>query len=1392
MFKSIFTAIVLLLFLQQNLYFENVQAYQSIDLSHEGYKDMYAVSYELMWTCMTIRMFLFSDPTGIQKFLLLGSWEKSFQLVASNQTSALYRMSLIVPEGATVFQMEITLGNGSVIVENVNIICERTPQMDIEIINPTLQYYPSLVEGHPHFFFKVKNYNKIISPPVRVEDPLSNYKVRVNAVHANIYIAELSFNTVTISNYKSNSDFSFKNSDGFGSKWINFNSFLQGYQNTEIYSDLNLYLTDGDGNFDSPELLVFSDLEMQENIYPFIMYSYNSSVISPVLVLGNFTNPMFYSKIIVQPREYPTSLTNFYSWTFQTNSPNIIYKPFAYTGFTSNPKVENPFFGLFLNNLFCLQYTTNATYRSDLVTFKSNTWIYLPYPFGYSKGNSNGYFKIIEIFSDYRYLPLMVEIDNQIPLTMDYILNNGLIEFDGAGPNVEIESIESYQLPNSPWLVLRMRITDDLSGFSKTEFGNYQDIIQGTINDGVYEFLVLQSNPITQISKGDLIFKDSIGNSRQYNFMKYIYTSTNLDKFPLKSLNFSNILSIRFEKNDINVSNQFVNNNMLIYTSNVDKTIYPGILVFKYGMGFDRESFTPYSGSWNNTCNCYVIPFTVPMNYPTGHFEFQMSFDSFTNWDCLSQYLITYFGPDAGLRVYSENIDLIGPMVNQVDKTSAAVLVPSGVDTKISWNISLMDQFNGFKTGLVSVVSSLDLVRYNFTITPDKVVIQGKNIIFNMEITVNGKCSSQSFYIQYLYLEDNAGYFSEYLEGGTYSETQSINPFLLNIQNITKYTEIQVVCENSIIDTTEPTLVTFQFSPSLLDVTYTAEYFNTSRVVNFQFTTQDDNGILLASKPRIYLQDKRYNFIYQDARLTVSSLTTAQYDCQFKIPFGFGFGGSIMVSVFGIVDNKSNFNGYSSSQLQARGLPYEIGVVQQFNNTPAILSTRPVKGSSQDITIIGRNFDSSDRLFINFNNGSIINYSTCIFNTSSIIIFNSIGHIFVPNITITIQKASRSISNSLFIRISDPFVPKSDSSNSIDSSSSNSIDSTSSSAPTTNKPYSCIDNCGGTEQGVCTTNGCICKSPWVGISCSSKVIIIDPVVNTTSPSTNITVPNNDRDTAIYYAIISVVGLNELDRDGNVVTTHSLTKWIASTLVSKYFSATNSSHFYSSSLLQNNVTTNVNVSIDYFNQPLPVNITFANQIFEMNPYSLKYSINISEYSFSSSFNSLQLVLLASIESNLQDECSSKIFQDTVESGSEYVKMQVNDHSLYGRFIKRGIIDGRIKTIDNVLLDSQYNSVTSESKSQSYIGINIPYFRKSVEIDPDFSVLVDNRPASSESENAICAPHDKSKLTKAQLAGIIVGCVAFASIIIASVTYAIIKTKKQKQFKKNIQQKLKVLN
>ncbi|KAM9995145.1 hypothetical protein ACTFIY_001313 [Dictyostelium cf. discoideum] len=333
---------------------------------------------------------------------------------------------------------------------------------------------------------------------------------------------------------------------------------------------------------------------------------------------------------------------------------------------------------------------------------------------------------------------------------------------------------------------------------------------------------------------------------------------------------------------------------------------------------------------------------------------------------------------------------------------------------------------------------------------------------------------------------------------------------------------------------------------------------------------------------------------------------------------------------------------------------------------------------------------------------------------------------------------------------------------------------------TTNPPKQCIDNCGAPNNGICTSTGCVCISPWIGNDCKSKIISIpQPSLNYSNPITDILLIDNKVDTKLFRSLISIVKLRELDFQSKQLTSYTFIEW-------EYFKVNESTNQYKSNITNLGLTTFITVTLQWFENE--TNVVFANQNIKMNPSSIKYTIEISEYKFRSNLNQLQLVMMASLSVNkTNDICSNKEFSETSSGDdSNYLKIQIEDHSLYGRFIKRALIDSIPRSIDNVPLDSSMNQVDSSSLSQSYIGISVPYFKKQIIIDPDFSVLLSSSSDSFKSESSICSFNKESKFSGGLISAIVLCSFFVFASLITMVAYSYYK----KRYNRNIVKEIKI--
>ncbi|KAN0040813.1 hypothetical protein ACTFIV_003349 [Dictyostelium citrinum] len=295
---------------------------------------------------------------------------------------------------------------------------------------------------------------------------------------------------------------------------------------------------------------------------------------------------------------------------------------------------------------------------------------------------------------------------------------------------------------------------------------------------------------------------------------------------------------------------------------------------------------------------------------------------------------------------------------------------------------------------------------------------------------------------------------------------------------------------------------------------------------------------------------------------------------------------------------------------------------------------------------------------------------------------------------------------------------------------------------TTNSPKQCLNDCGGPNRGIClASSGCSCISPWIGNDCMSKIVTIpQPPTIFSNPSTEITfidISNNtnneidnNNNNKLFQSVISIVKLREIDQlNQKEFNSFELKEWIITQINTHLFQ-------YQTKINNSDSITDITVTSQWFNNQSI--IEFANQTIKINPSSIKYTIKISNYKFSNKQNKLQLVMKASISVNKTNDniCPHQEFGETSNGDdSNYLKVQVDNHSLYGRLIKRALIDSIPRSIENIKLDSSSSSSSlSTSTSSLVIGITVPFFKNEIIIDPDFSLLVGSIPNP---DNPICS-------------------------------------------------------
>ncbi|KAN0027871.1 hypothetical protein ACTFIV_009697 [Dictyostelium citrinum] len=316
-----------------------------------------------------------------------------------------------------------------------------------------------------------------------------------------------------------------------------------------------------------------------------------------------------------------------------------------------------------------------------------------------------------------------------------------------------------------------------------------------------------------------------------------------------------------------------------------------------------------------------------------------------------------------------------------------------------------------------------------------------------------------------------------------------------------------------------------------------------------------------------------------------------------------------------------------------------------------------------------------------------------------------------------------------------------------------------------------IPNCN--NHGTCNKNTgkCECNKPYSGYDC----LAIDhsnpgsTSSTTTSPSTTqppIEIPESKsvintttgsaeiKNEQTNYKIL-LKSIVELDYLNNVVFEYILDgKWSLS-------ASKNGDSVLTNFTQTINNTTKITSSIEDLSSDK--NFTFADIDFNVKSGSVKVSVEILNWTFLNSLNTLQLRMESLVSNDNTDQnninkCNldndktnlSSDQRPEFNSNLNNVKIERNAKILYGRFLDRALSDGRSTFITNQIVSNTSNSLI--------VGINLPHCTSSCVIDPDFSVLV-----SSDFKSADSCSTDNDSNRKWVLPVSIVVSVVGASIL-----------------------------
>ncbi|EGG13367.1 EGF-like domain-containing protein [Cavenderia fasciculata] len=729
------------------------------------------------------------------------------------------------------------------------------------------------------------------------------------------------------------------------------------------------------------------------------------------------------------------------------------------------------------------------------------------------------------------------------------------------------------------------------------------------------------------------------------------------------------------------------------------------------------------------TDGMFRAEFTVPQR--TDNFTAIYSFDhSYST--ILQSDLISKFGQLATLNLINKGImDYLPPYV---ESFKVEIL-----NRTIKLDIDIFDHPNGLASGSWKIISGTSGNVYDFDLTPHSPPVNGLyHFTFTITLTIPN-CMPNDFITASVVLVDNSGWTSIY--PSTSSQNYSHDPLSHLNYNTTFYYDCPIGSTPP-ISTHAPRIneVYRDFNNGVLQTGK-----NLTLVARAVFI-DDDMCQEEECWPKQYFESLR-EVVWSPA-IAFDNKTGHNYSI--NLPLGFGGDYGIIFSYFGSYDYSGNLGG--SHAMWVANYAFAANELSVVALTSTSESPQPVLSSSTEpsrgggtITLRGQNmYTPGVQVYINYKDGSPEQLATIRLNTS---VFIEVEVNPIPTTTDTIDVrivTSNNASNIIQIQTSEyltparPFVEP-------------------------DKPIPCSNSiCN--NRGQCQENGqCLCESPWFGPTCTSQSDTDPDYTKPPEPSKLypiIVLGNTSR------SIIEVYGLRELDIDGKIVKTYNLTEGWSFEDKSDYSHGNDSTtirsttYHYSTRVLN---TTEMNVTVEWFRES--TSLRFADEPVNLPPFSTKISMSLTRYEFGAFTNTLQIIVRTTFESD-DGECSKQDYglgNGDDKSDLQWIKLNIDTKSIYGQFIRRGIVDGRFTSIRNQLIQDELIVKPTHNTTTAFIGINVPFYSTLAILDPNFANLVDVDLDNNGGGGGVCiSKSTPTKLTTGAISGIVVGAVVLVAL------------------------------
>eukprot|EP01132_Coremiostelium_polycephalum_P000507 gene507-638_t len=880
-------------------------------------------------------------------------------------------------------------------------------------------------------------------------------------------------------------------------------------------------------NYESQNIYGLFEIEEKKSFFIVTTQADENAISEPIPVLGNLNNAVYLSVLGAPKYNTSVSLKNYFSnQTTAIGNPNNYY-------WVPVPKNENGISAMGT-------YFDNLNERTSMVTFEFMLVINPPTPTSLGETMIKSLNWKRELIFPYGILgvdltltkPIYYMEDSTILLTKDLSKEIQFSYLAGTSNTLNLTSnlpdktpplilsIESTHFTPSTFILV-VKASDDISGVKSIRIGDMvldnMDLFSGTSLNGIYS----KEFPYTfqqQQYPSEYEIVDNAFNvmKSQYYFdmdLKKMFKIPYYLSFKGVTMTIESFTDFKFTPNDINISS---GDKLINCTLQFKINEAPTDKIVIFSPIFNRLSNIPkeFYGGWDPVALEFRVDFQIPPRLFTGKIDYYLTVFPF-RWHSseLSPVLQETIGVSGDLLVKSDNADELPPLITEVIRLPVS---PTPGTFDIGWRIVIEDLINGLDYGEFNITSTLDPTIHTKRITPADATLGNPNrgtYIISMSI-LSGTCYPQEYSISSILLVDKSGHSS------VTNSRNAINPLFKLPDAQKNILSINVQCPGIPYGSDSPEMVDFQVSPRTIDLS------SANREINFKIVAQTvatSRGLSVSNLPIVYIETVNGKTFKCVTSFTRADPLTKKYYFQGSITLPYMYEKDLLLlSVYGLVGLNLRMKGYSSHILKGQNLPYFINTT--INDLPVIESVSKMTPQGGWITINGRKFGGIGLVMVDYGKG--FNQLTTVESFGSYLVAKEIQSGNTPY-TVCVAVGAK-LSNIV----------------TVDPSNSGPITPTPTSTPTQIPTDEPVNLCRGTPlcsgRGTCDPLvGCACENPWYGPSCSSKIIVIPPEFNHTTPTT--VIDDKDPDKSMR-SIITIVELRELGYNNKILKNYTFSTW----------------------------------------------------------------------------------------------------------------------------------------------------------------------------------------------------------------------------------------------------------